>query len=229
MKLSKEMRLALKEMAKDQSDAGAGARTILAAYPDEEGDEKKEPEKDEKKETKAEEPSEKKEEAKAEGGDEKKEANAGGVRASASTGGAIDLVARIHALEIERQNEREATERKELLASRPDFSAETRTFLADLPIDQVRKAVKSFPKPVGFPAASASVQGTPGASQNSQGATGTPATKEEIDFIEAKLTGEKPVLGVNRVGTVLELGFMTPEQARKRAEEIAASAAGKVG
>jgi len=127
----KALKAKLKAIADgDDKEAAARAKKALAAY-DDEGDEKK----DEKEE--------KKEEAKAESEDDGKKdekKDDADAKASAKTAPVLAIVEQKIASFEERQ------ERRELMASRPDFTPEQVSVLEKSPLLALREAVKTWPK-----------------------------------------------------------------------------------
>jgi signal peptide peptidase SppA len=95
-----------------------------------------------------------------EGDDEEPEAS------KADTATALKALAEVHKLRAELAAKEETTERKELLASRPDFGVELVAALSKAPMATVRELVKTLPRaPQNRAAATATVQGTRGAGQ----------------------------------------------------------------
>jgi hypothetical protein len=152
----------------DEDKKSKAVAALAAAFPDEDGGgdgDKKDPKKEEKKEavkTAAEDPPKKKEE------EEKKEAvktsedppkdkeekkeTATAITASTTS---FDLAKRVQELEArdaervaERAKEKTDTIRASLFAKRPDFTKEVREVLASVPLEQLEKAVKTWPRAV---------------------------------------------------------------------------------
>lgn len=129
---------ALEEAAKGEDANAAAAKRALAAMqeqkPAEAADDKPEP---------AAEGDEEKPAAEDSSEDEEKPKPAEDAQASSSI--AMQALAEVHKMKAERAAEKLAAERKELLASRPDFSAEFLAVLATADMATVRKFVKDLP------------------------------------------------------------------------------------
>lgn len=141
--------------------------------------------------------------------DEKEDANALAFKA----------MREVQAMRAERAAEKEAAERKELLASRPDFAPDVVKFLATASIKQVREAVKTFPRgPVKLDganraAATATVAGTRGEGQGDGSSAGLPA--DEADALAVQMGVKRdPAKAIRRDRNRLVLGVMTPADAR---------------
>jgi hypothetical protein len=121
--------------------------------------------------------------------------------AVAASAGGVDLLARVHNLEIALRNKEEAEERSALLASRPDFSAGIKAVLASSPIATVRLAVKNFERGTAAldPAAAEKVTATRGATQNETGVARLPADQK-------KLLDTRMGIGVNDAPAVNHVG-----------------------
>lgn len=167
-----------------------------------------------------------KEEAKAED-EQKAAAKHAKPRLVASTGPTeLALVARVHALETERAEEKEATARAQALGGRPDFTPAVRAFLSKLPIADVLKACKDFPKGTTPAAASlnaSTVTGTRGehpADGAAQGNSDFVGVSSE-DFIDQRM-GLKAASngGVVNSGRELTLGYMTPAEVEIAAKKL---------
>lgn len=163
--------------------------------------------------------------------DEKAKAKAEGAKARAATSEAVNmqLAARVHALEAERASEKESAEREKLLAKRPDFSAEIRKTLAKAPLDQLRDAVENWPKipsRLGQQTAAASATGTRGERQTDEQGGGAALTPDEQRYIDRKMGLSTEGTGIRHEGRSLELGAMTPAQARAHVAKLEAAAAG---
>ena len=90
--------------------------------------------------------------------------------AKATIGGNMALLTRLQAVEVELANKRIDEERERLIASRKDFTADTRKALTHEPLEHVKFAVKNFPIIPQSPAAVATVQATLGETQRTDGA-----------------------------------------------------------
>lgn len=128
----------------------------------------------------------------------------------------LELAAQLHALQVERAQEKEAVERSTLLGKRPDFSAEVRASLLEAPIEFVRKAVATWTRvPVNAAAVDAVL---PGAIRgNTQVSTVEPINDEDSAMIDMKmgLTQYKGGVVTRNGGRELELGFMSPDEVLK--------------
>lgn len=163
--------------------------------------------------------------------DEKAKAKAEGAKARAATSDAVNmqLAARVHALEAERAAEKDGAEREKLLAKRPDFSAEIRKTLATATIAQLRDAVENWPKipsRLGQQAAAAGATGTRGERQTDEQGGGAALTPDEQKYIDRKMGLSTEGTGIRHEGRSLELGAMTPAQARAHVAKLEAAAAG---
>lgn len=157
----------------------------------------------------------------------KAEESDGDKKAQAISAGGVDvfeLQREVHEMRArEAAREREAT-LKALFAQRADFDEKVRATLSTMPIEKVREAVETWPR-IGAralsPAASASVMGTRGVSQTGEPDDGDDATTStEAAFID-RMMGIRPQAGsIKRTRNTLELGVMTPEQARAKAAEL---------
>jgi capsid assembly protease len=206
----------------DEEKAARARRMLAAMYEEGKGKSGEEPE-PEKKDAEGE-----KKVAKSEGGEteqeKKKEGEAAKAKASAGSG-ELALAARVHALEAAAAQRELDTERKELLASRPDFSAEIVATLSKQPLEVVQEAVKTWAKIPGRGrqqalAAPASVTGTRGEQQNGSPSDALDVSPTEADVIDRKM-GIKAASRATRVtDRSLELGPMTHEEAAKRALEL---------
>jgi len=228
----KEMRAWLKSLSEDKDEKVASkAKAALKCLEDDgDGDEKKEAKaaaEDKKEEAKAEEPADKKDEKK----EEAKAASNPLETKSAAASPDLALLARVHALETERANEKEEIARTTLLAKRPDFSAEVRASLSKRSADgkgwayslaQLTEAVETWPSPQGFPAAAVAVTGTRGAPHGDQPVIGL--AREDAELIASAMGEPKASSGIVRSGRSLELGFIAPEDLNKK---LAAMNAGK--
>lgn len=137
----------------------------------------------------------------------------------------IALANRVLALEAERASEKEATARAELLAKRPDFSAEVRAAYAKLPIDALRIVVDTSPR----------VQASPGGvrQQSAAAAAMTPGTQAgvadaashlspEEQRILSRFDGPTQVAQARMEGANLMLDHMSPDAARERMKQLVA-------
>ena len=216
-------------------DKDGADKAIKAAFPPAEEDKKetKAEEKSpteqknaetEKKETKAEDkpapkaeedPEKKKEEAKA------LAARAAGGDLAAITRLALDGQAEVARLRAEIATKEEKHERTTILATRPDFTAEQLELLSMVSLDEVKKACAKWPRnPMSgklTPPASISATGTRGASNSDEHAAAAQVPQAERDYIARKMGMDPVPTGIRRTngGRTLELGAMTPEQARK--------------
>ena len=170
---------------------------------------------------------EKKEEAKAEDGekkdddkkdDDKKEASASAKaeddKKEPEASAVAALAASHQALVAEIRAEKEAREREQLLASRPDFAPEVRAVLETASLKTLRDAVKSFPKSkpqakgqVGAAIAAQEVAPTRGADQGEAPS----AHAHDLD-VQMGLKAKLPEIRLE--GTRLVLPVMTPDQAK---------------
>ncbi len=228
---------ALAKVAEGDDEDAKAAQKALAAFEKEDADEKAAAEdmkkKDEDGDADASAKASEDEEAKAAAAKaefdkkEEKAAARGNLRVVASaTATELDLAARLHAIEVERSNEKEAIERKALLDTRPDFSASVRKVLATANLATLKAAVKDFPRG-SLPSAADAITpgGTRGETQgnaNEQKVTrdGMPAGfvgMSEADFItQAMHRGPRASEGVVHNGRELVLGYMTPEEAKAK-------------
>lgn len=206
-----KMRASLKAVLEDEKSdekAKARARRMLAAM-----DEDAEAEEEAKK-AKAEEEQAKKAKAEADKAEEEARAAAAAKAQEEEDAKATALRAmrELHAFRVEREAEKEAAERKELLASRPDFDEKTAAFLSKLPIAQVRDAVRDFPRgPARSPslsAATAVVPSTRGASH------GSPEASAEAHELDIQMGLARATQAIRHDGTRLVLGVMTPAEAK---------------
>lgn len=211
-------RAALEEGAKGNDANAAAMKRALAAM------EEKEPEKAEgdgdgdHKEPDGDEPK------KAEGGgdaepddedkDKKKPAEE---NAKAANETALKALAEVHKLKAERAVEKLELERRELLASRPDFSAEMLALLATSDMGTVRKFVKALPKVEDAAAVSGdkprkvappvtTVAATRGAPAGELPLSAATEMDRAMGFLESKLTctrqGNALVFGITEVPRV---------------------------
>lgn len=233
----KEMRAELAKMAEGDGEDAAQARKCLAAL-DDDGDKDKgkkakagedgdDPKKDDKAKAKADDGDKKPIDAKA-GGDEpppKKDDEEDKSKAKASA--SLDLVARVHALEAERDAAKLAEERRALLDKRPDFSSEVRAQLEDVetPIAFVKKAVETWPKrPFAAAANALTPKATRGKDQTGDGSgSDVPHVDQETADHIARAMGlkaktEAPV--VHERNTMTFGGPATPDQARARLAQL---------
>jgi len=141
--------------------------------------------------------------------------------ASASASSSPELIAitrELHAMKAERAAEKEAAQRAQLLATRPDFSDTVRATLAKAPMAVLEDAVKTWPKIASRAAALAGaaggsmVTGTRGESQNGDGgSTLSPADAADLD---RRMGLRAETGGVKREGRHFEIGVVSPEAAR---------------
>lgn len=221
----------LRSRAEGEDDDAEKAKSALRAIDDAEEKEKKAASKAE---GDGDEPGDKDKdkEAKAKAEDKEKEAKASAAavaaKAAAEGAGAVALAERLHVLEVERAERLASEARNVLLAKRPDFSPEVVATLSAAPIEVLRKAVETWPKGPAraastAAAAAATATGTRGDSQTGEGGSGETAPRTPPT--EAEIIARKMGQGVRASGTSsstrkLELGFMTPEQASKRLDEL---------
>lgn len=178
---------------------------------------------EEEKKAKAEE-EEKARKAKAEAEEEEKKAKAMGAGPSL-----FDLTRKVHALEAERDAEKDKHARDKLLAQRPDFSPEIKASLAKVSLSQVEEAVKTWPKlasKLGAAAAGARATGTRGLNESREitEIEPSPQSVSDDDYIARRMGVSQAGTGIRRIGRSLELGPMTPEQARDFLKKRNASA-----
>jgi len=229
-----EAKASLRKAAEEGSDEEkTEAKKMLAAVEEEDSEDGKEKPKDEGKKAESEDgDGEKKKEAKAESGDDdkEKEAKAEGdedekkakARASGSrpqaTADVVSLAKRVHELEAERAAEKDEKLRSDLLAKRPDFSAEVQATLRDAPIAVLRNAAEKGPPVAGRGAAAASTVGTRGRTQVDDG--GAVVSNDDVDFIDRAMGLRAQAGVIKRERNTLELGAMTPQQARAKLAEL---------
>jgi phage I-like protein len=161
--------------------------------------------------------------------EEKKKEEAKRAASAAASGDATAaLAARVQALEAEKASRLESEERASLLAKRPDLAPEVATWLASESLAVVRKAIETLPKGPTKPglatiaAASFAVA--------ARGAAAEAQSELPIDMqthIASRMGVATPNPGIKRSGRVLELGFMTPNEAKTfLANKTAAAAKG---
>lgn len=206
-----EARAALEEAAKGDGDEAARAKRALAAM--DESDEKKDDE------AKSEEHSEPDgDEAPAEKKDD--EAKAAASVAASTAGDLAATVARLSQEMGELKAAREREDRAALLASRSDLPAELKKVLATKPLADVKAIVSAMPKPSKpAPAATATVQGTRGATQGAQETASTP----ESEQMDIAMGIKSQSLGIRRRGTTVEFGALSREEAARIAAEKGAA------
>ncbi len=158
--------------------------------------------------------------------DDKKAAAKGGLRiVASSTPAELDFAQRLHALEVERTNEKEAAQRTALLATRPDFSAAVRKSLAGAPLAFLENAVKTWERgsnPSAVAAAALTPGGTRGETQTGSDEpvdrNGMPrgfVGQSEEDFIDGAMRMKSATNpGVKIIGRELTMGFMSKDEAR---------------
>lgn len=128
---------------------------------------------------------------------------------------ALRAVREIHTLRAERAAEKEALERKELLATRPDFAPDVVAFLGKASIEQVRDAVKSFPRvPTRAPFANPFAAATTPAATRGEGQVDAPGSAPNHE-LDVKMGLARASSAIVHDGNALKLGVMT------RAESIA--------
>lgn len=207
----------LKQAAEgEDEEAAKKAKKALKAM--EEGDEPAEKKDGDKQANAKAEEEEKAKKAKAEADDAEKKKKDEEEKAKAKAAGqapdTFALAAEIHAMKAERAAEKEQAERAELLAKRPDFGPEVRSTLASAPIEKLREAVEKWPR-IGGPLARAAAAGQLGGTRGAgQGEPGGDAAPGEADYIARRMGAHVDGVGIRASGRNLELGAMTPEQAR---------------
>lgn len=150
--------------------------------------------------------------SKAEGGDDDPKAMA------------LAALREAHALRAERAAEKEDAERKELLASRPDFGPDVVKFLSKASIEQVREAVKTFPRGPAQPknplaATAATLPVTRGEGQgDASGPTRASEHAERLDVQMGLARKREPVV---HDGSRMTLRTMTRDEARSYAADRA--------
>lgn len=181
---------ALKKAAEsDDEEEAKLAKAALKAMG--EGDDEDAEDKSESEEAKASESEEK-----AENDEKPEEAKAqSSIATRASNPNVLDLAARIHSMEVERQLEKENAQRQELLASRPDFSSELVALLSEESIETVKKMVNTLPKGPKFrgKAADATVSGTRGAEDGLPPRRLDPEAKHALDARMGLTKGKRGV------------------------------------
>lgn len=220
-----EARAALEETAKGDDANAAAAKRALAAMDDNgttaaEGDDDAPATDDD------DEAPPKKDDEKAEGDDEAPGAEGDDEKPAAvaarGVSSELSALAELHKFKAQYEADKEKTERKTLLASRPDFSPEMQAALRKAPMAVVRDFVKTMPKaPRAKPAATAVVQGTRGASQGGSETSGAVATVHELDRAMGLTT---TTLGVRRESHSLVFGVQ--EKSIERATATSGAAGG---
>ena len=160
--------------------------------------------------------------AKAKAEEKEKEEKEADAKAKAMAAGqsadVVDLARELHTMKVERAAEKEATERATLLAKRPDFGDEIRKTLAKASVAQLREAVETWPRIPGkaiSPAAAAAVTGTRGIGQSGNADDVSVAPPEVADHIARKMGASVAGRGIVRERSTLELGVMTPAEAKE--------------
>lgn len=146
--------------AEGDEESARALAALKGEEPDAEGDEEKPDAEDEDEEPGAEDEAEKPD---AEDEDEK----------PGATSGPLALAAEVQRLSAELKQIKEASAREKLMSSRPDLTAEVRRFVASLPLDKAREALKAIPR------ATAPVAATVAAS------TGTRSTDAMTPIVDA--------------------------------------------
>jgi ClpP class serine protease len=209
-----------KEDKKASASAESEGEGKKAAKSGEEPPEKKKEEKEAKakaesegegKKAAAEEPKKEEKEAKA----SKSEGEGEGKKAQAASA----LAARVQALEAENYAREQGIKRAALMASRPDLAPEVVAWLDAEPIGVVERAIKTLPKgkaraAVTGPATASQTMGTRAAGHTGDPADASHVPDDESGFIARKMGLEVPGKGIVNTGKSLEMGFMTPEQAK---------------
>jgi hypothetical protein len=122
---------------------------------------------------------------------------------------AARAIAKVESFEAAQAKAAEVSERRELLATRPDFSQEVLATLANASIETVRGAVKTWPRgPARKPAAAISAIGTRGDGQGDGEASHLPPAEKLALDRAMGLVDEKP--GVRADGNRLILGEFMP-------------------
>jgi signal peptide peptidase SppA len=209
----------LKQAAEgDDEEAAKKAKKCLKAMEEEEGDKDKDKDGDKDKEAKARaDDDEAKKAAKAKADDEEAKAKKAKADEEEAKASSFNLAARLHALEAKDAAKEEKATRDALLAKRPDFSPEIRATLAKASLAQLKEAVETWPKiasKLGQAAAASQATGTRGEYQGGDdGARGSVEPAED-EYIARRMGAYGMGSGIRRSGRVLELGPMTPEQAK---------------
>jgi ClpP class serine protease len=232
----KEMRAgyrsSLAKKAAEDSDEGREAASELSAWDKEEMKKSKKAEGDKEKEEAAAAASAKSDVGDGDGDKEKEEASAkakaeedekekqakAAAQASGTTADTVALaaLAKVSALEAQLSTERSERVRAELLATRPDFSADIKGWLATASIDVVKQACATIPKAGNPHQASVNAQ-FPKATQGGASDPGGETIERETisGYFDRKLgVGATAGLGVKRTAFTSELGFMTPAEAQ---------------
>lgn len=198
---------ALKRAAESENeDVAKRAKKALAAM--EESDEAKSEEHSEPEGDEA--PAEKKDD----------EAKASASVAASTAGDLAATVARLSQEMGELKAAREREDRAALLASRTDLPAELKKVLATKPLADVKAIVSAMPKPSKpAPAATATVQGTRGATQGAQETVSTP----ESEQMDIAMGIKSQSLGIQRRGTTVVFGALSREEAARIAAEKGAA------
>lgn len=128
------------------------------------------------------------------------------------------MASRLQSLEAREAARESAAKRSALMATRPDLTKEVRDWLDSEPVEVVERALKTLPKgPVrpGNPLAAASqAGGTRGKTQVDDGEFGAEIGADLQAHMDRKMGVARASAGVQRKGTVLELGYMSPAQAQ---------------
>lgn len=163
--------------------------------------------------------------------DEKKKEDEAKARAAASGSGlrlvsseapsSLDILARLHALEAERAQEKEDGARAKALAGRPDFSEAVRASLASraTPLAFVENACKTWPRVASGVEAAASAQ-VPGGTRGEHQATPALRRSEADDIDRAMGVGQASVGGVKNAGTTQTFEFMSPADVTAAAAKL---------
>lgn len=219
-----DARASLEKAAEGDDANAAAARRALAAL------DETEPDGDEDKDKGAEggeggEPAaEGGDDAPAEDEDKKKKDDEAAAAASsanaAATGGnvALQALAEAHKLRAEINADKVAAERKQLVASRKDFSKELRTELlkASTPIKVVRDMVKNLPRGTVPKPAAAAAASTPAATRGAtQGASdASPEASDSRTELARRMGLTESTFGCRTIGNRLEFGIIDkPKQA----------------
>ncbi len=130
---------------------------------------------------------------------------------------ALQALAKAHTLEAKLASRDDRSERKRLLAKRPDFSKELRAELlkAETPMATVRNMVKSLPRgPVPTTeqkAAAGTVVGTRGSAQGTADTAGTDPRAAEGADMDLVMGLAPQTLGVRRTRNTLEFGVVVQQ------------------
>lgn len=134
---------------------------------------------------------------------------------AASTTRELELVGRVHALEVAIAAKEESSERAALLAKRPDFSPQVKKSLASADLPFVRNAVANWERGTAPTTAAASATVPGGIRGETQGEAEGDSADDMVSYIDRRMGfGASKGPGVTRRKSTLELGFLNQEQAR---------------